>query len=531
MCDCGYVVGIQKNMRLSKSFIFKFSAITISIIFVTLSVIVTKYVQESYENTENDLIKKETEFVSFELAENLRRNIAYRVKILEIIAHARPDIFPNNQEQFLKIIPAVYSNSPGFYAINWVDTEGTLKWVYPLKSNESAIGKNILQRTEVTQYLLDAKTSKLPTISHVIDLYQGPKGLILYIPIYDNGIFKGWYNGVISINEMFDRFFERRKLHNISVTVKWEGHENYVYTYGAESSGKAELEFESNVLNQNLLVTVDLKRGSAIEARKARLNKIFTVIYTFIALITLFIFFIIRTHFILMGLNQALRRDKTLLNILVHDMATPLTLISENIARLKEKLDGQNFSEVDRILRSSNKQKDLLMRVRSFHAANIGKIRIDLLPVSASELINESIALFDEKPMEKEISFKVEPFDEQLYCLTDRMTAINNVLGNVIGNAIKFSEDKCVILIRAFKEKHYVVIEVEDFGTGISDETLKNLFEESEITSTKGTKGEAGTGLGMLQIKTFMEMYKGSVKIHTSEKGTRVQLYFRSTAI
>ncbi|MES2767887.1 MAG: CHASE domain-containing protein, partial [Bdellovibrionota bacterium] len=275
-------------MRLSKSFIFKFSAITISIIFVTLSVIVTKYVQESYENTENDLIQKETEFVSFELAENLRRNIAYRVKILEIIAHARPDIFPNNQEQFLKIIPAVSNNLPGFYAINWVNTEGTIKWIYPSKGNKSAIGKNILHRTEVTQYLLDAKKSKLPTISHVIDLYQGPKGLILYIPIYDKEIFKGWYNGVISINEMLDRFFERRKLHNISVTVKWKGHENYVYTYGAESSGKAELEFESDVLNQKLLVAVDLKRGSAIEARKARLNKIFTVVYIFIALIALF---------------------------------------------------------------------------------------------------------------------------------------------------------------------------------------------------------------------------------------------------
>lgn len=420
----------------NKNFIMKSSAIVLHLVFTTLAVIATLYIHKSYENTENELIKKETEFVSFELAENLRRNIAYRVKILEIVAKARPDIFPNNEPYFNKIIPVIIDNLPGFFAINWVSPEGIIKWVYPLKNNEPALGKNLLQRKELSGYLEQARDLKTPYISHVIDLYQGPKGLVLYIPIFDGDTFKGWYNGVISITNLLDRFFERRTLHNIAVTVQWKGYDNYVYKYGEESSGTAEIEFESDVLNQDLVVSVDLKRGSAIEGRRERIAKMFTVIYIFIGLISLFSLYVIRTQIVLMGLNQALRRDKTLLNILVHDMATPLTLISENIGRLKERLKGQNFPEVDRIIRSSDKQKDLLMRVRSFHASNMGKITLDLVPVSATELIEETIALYEEKIREKKIQIKVEKPAKEIYCLTDRITAVNNVLSNVLANAI-----------------------------------------------------------------------------------------------
>lgn len=534
MWDGATAVDVARDFKmaiLSKKFIFKFSAVAIPTIFTVLAVIATQYVQKSYENTENDLIKKETEFVSFELAENLRRNIAYRVKVLEIVAKARPDIFPHNEKYFKKTIPVIIDNLPGFFAINWVDTSGVIRWIYPLKNNESALGKNVLERKDVTHYLAEARDTKQPTISHAIDLYQGPKGLILYVPIYDGNTFKGWYNGVISINDMLDRFFERRKLHNIAVSVKWKGHDDYVYKYGSDSSGTAELEFESNVLNQKLMVSVDSRRASVIEARKERLHKIFIVVYILIALIALFTFYIIRTQFTLMGLNRALSRDKTLLNILVHDMATPLTLISENIGRLKEKLKDTNFAEVDRIMRASDKQKDLLLRVRSFHASNMGKIKLDLVPVSAMELIEETIALFEDPIRKKQIKIQIEKPSKEVYCLTDRITAVNNVLGNVLANAIKFSEDKCTIVIRAINEKQWVIIEVQDSGTGISDEILKNLFAQGEMTSTKGTKGEAGTGLGMLQIKAFMDLYKGKIKIHTSEKGTTVRLFFRSTDV
>lgn len=515
---------------ISKKNIFKITAASIPAIFIVLSLIMTNYLQTSYRKTEADLIKKETEFVSFELAENLKRDIFDRVRILEMLAQARPDIFPANQRYFEKIVTVVDRNIPGFFAINWVNPDGVIQWVYPQEPNAAALNKNLLLRPELAPYLIQARDLKKPSISHVVNLYQGPKGLIIYVPIYDGKVFKGWYNGVISVNRLLDDFFEPRKLHNIAVSVKWAGHDDYIYRHGADFSGKAEIEFESNILNQKLIVAVDLKRGSVLDARQDRLSAAFTLIYISIALIAAFAFYIIRSQFTVLSLNHALSRDKTLLNILTHDLVTPLTLVTENIKRLKEKFKNEDYPEVDRIIRASEKQKDLLLRVRSFHAANLGKIRLDLVPVSAREIVDEGIALFEEKIKEKNIKLSID-VPENIYCLTDRITAANNVMGNVISNSIKFSENNSTIRISAYRSKNHAIIAVQDQGVGISEDTLDRIFEEDEITSTKGTHGEAGTGLGMLQIKTFMNLYGGSIKITTSEKGTTVLLCFRLTNV
>jgi signal transduction histidine kinase len=512
-----------------KKFIFKLLAIIVPSAFIFTSLLISAYIKKSYQTTENELIHEETQFASFELAENLKRDVTSRVTYLQSAAQGRPDIFPLNKPYFEKITAIIFQNIPGFLAVNWIDPEGYIRWIYPVEPNINAKGKNVLEKENVKNYLEESKATKTPKISHVVDLFQGRKGLIIYVPIYDRGTFKGWYNGVIDIVDFLNKFFELRKLENIHVIMKWKGHDEYIYSHGESSAHTTKIELESQILNQTLIVQVDLNRDSILIHRSKNLENTFTFIYISIGIIAIFIFYLVRSQFAFMYLNRTLSRDKILLNILTHDMATPLTLISENIKRLKDKLKGTDYPEIERIARSSDKQKELLSRVRSFHAINMGKIQVELIPVSTMEIITETIAHFEQQLSEKEISCEVQSPDGIIYGCTDRVTAINNVMANVLGNAIKFSNSKSKIIIKTYKYKKYVVIETIDQGRGISDEILANIFEEDEITSTRGTQGEAGTGLGMLQIKSFMELYKGDVRIQTSESGTSVRLYFTAT--
>lgn len=518
--------------RLKKyKFIYKFSPLIISLLFTIPSLLGIHYVELSYQNTENELLQKETRFASFELAENFKRNITQKINILQILAQGHPEIFGKDKKFFDTTSKAIVQNIPTFFAVSWTNPEGRITWVYPEEPNKAALGKMVLLRDAERKYLIDSRDSHEPQISHIIDLYQGLKGIILYVPTYNNGQFNGWVVGVIDLQASFDKFFERRKLENFHASLKWKDHEKNVYNYGKSSSHAAEIKFESQILNQNIIVEVDLQRGEQLETRKDRLNRVFFLLYISIILIGIFLYYVIKSQLKVTELYGALKRDKTLINILSHDMATPLTIISENIKRLKEKLKDQSFAEVDRIIRSSDRQKDLLSRVRSFHATSMRKKRMELIPVLCVDLVQDAIALCEDQFKAKGITYKTIAPPKFMYCLADRMTAVHNVLGNVLSNAIKFSKGGSTITIRLFEEGNYVVIEIADQGTGIPKDILDHLFDESSITSTAGTQGEVGTGLGMLQIKAFMEFYKGDVKISTSEKGTTVQLFFRSTEI
>lgn len=509
----------------------KFGPIIISLAFVIGVTLPLYYVQRSYQSTENNLLQRETRFASFELAENIKQSILKKINILQILAEGRAEIFGKNKANFDQISKIIVQNVPTFFAIGWVNSKGVIPWLYPFEPNKAAIGKNVIDRVEEKQYLIDSRDKREPQVGHIISLFQGPKGVILYVPSFYKNKFNGWLVGVIDIQATFDSFFERRNLNTLHASMKWKGHEDYIYNYGEPSSKVAEMEFESQVLNQTVIVQVNLQRGPLLETKNDRLNRIFLLLYTSIILIGIFLYSIIKSQLKMTDLYSVLKRDRTLINILSHDMATPLTIISENIKRLKQKLTGQNFAEIDRIIRSSDRQRDLLLSVRSFHATNMRKKRMELIPVLCRDLIHETLGLYEEHFIAKNIKYELILPPEYLYCLSDRMTAAHNVLGNVLSNAIKFSNTGTTVTIRIFKENDFIVIEVADQGIGIPKDILEHFFDETSIQSTLGTDGEMGTGLGMLQIKAFMEFYNGKVKIQTSEKGTTVQLFFRSTNI
>src|SRR5690606_31651961 len=88
--------------------------------------------------------------------------------------------------------------------------------------------------------------------------------------------------------------------------------------------------------------------------------------------------------------------------------------------------------------------------------------------------------------------------------------------GNIISNAIKFSPNGSHLNITVYPvSKNIVKLEFKDNGIGIPDSILTGLFNLKKKTSRSGTNGESGTGFGMHIMKSFVEMYGGSVKVES----------------
>ena len=88
---------------------------------------------------------------------------------------------------------------------------------------------------------------------------------------------------------------------------------------------------------------------------------------------------------------------------------------------------------------------------------------------------------------------------------------LKTVLRNLISNAIKFTDIHGLININAKQDSGKVIISVSDNGTGIPVSSLPKLFDVAQVLTTEGTKGEKGTGLGLLLCKEFVEKHGGMI--------------------
>jgi signal transduction histidine kinase len=95
---------------------------------------------------------------------------------------------------------------------------------------------------------------------------------------------------------------------------------------------------------------------------------------------------------------------------------------------------------------------------------------------------------------------------------------IDQVLNNLIGNAIKYSYPGSTITVKVFKEINQFVTQVIDNGQGIPEQEIDVLFYPFKQTSVKPTSGEASHGLGLAIVKKIIEGHNGHVGV-TSEFG------------
>lgn len=125
-----------------------------------------------------------------------------------------------------------------------------------------------------------------------------------------------------------------------------------------------------------------------------------------------------------------------------------------------------------------------------FDQINLKSDRVDIC-----ELVQQSIEKHKIAANSKNISIRLENIGDYIIRCDKKMTAI--IVENLITNAIKYSHKNGAITIRFILNESKIKLIVEDGGVGLSDEELKNLFDEQNYMSTIGTQKENGSGLGL----------------------------------
>jgi len=137
-----------------------------------------------------------------------------------------------------------------------------------------------------------------------------------------------------------------------------------------------------------------------------------------------------------------------------------------------------------------------------------------------TELVNETFELLSNMAKSKNISLKIDSSADPVAICDKDM--IRSVLRNLVSNGIKYSHEGGIVNIDLKSTEKFIEVIVEDNGIGMTIDKKDSLIKIGENNSTPGTKGEKGTGLGLLLCKEFVEKHHGQFKIESEiGKGSR----------
>lgn len=212
---------------------------------------------------------------------------------------------------------------------------------------------------------------------------------------------------------------------------------------------------------------------------------------------------------------------QNLVHILCHDLSNPLSVIIACVYVFKNhECDASELKEFsNKIERAANIQREIIGLVRESESIRVGKLEFKLEPVNIGRALEDACFIFEKNLQEKSLRLEYDSaLANTLFVLAERRSLANQVINNVISNAIKFSPDGSTISINFESADDLVRISIKDQGIGIPDNVMQSIFDLSMPTSRLGVRGEMGSGLGMPLVKSYMNIFGGDVEIQTKTK-------------
>jgi signal transduction histidine kinase len=223
------------------------------------------------------------------------------------------------------------------------------------------------------------------------------------------------------------------------------------------------------------------------------------------------------------AVRGSLRAQEEMVGVVSHDLRNPVAAIKMLSRAL---LGGQQRGSLESnqnlaLIAEAADQMDTLIRdLLDVNSLDAGKLRLATEPIDASALLTEALRTLQPLVKEKEIALDVQIVSGLPTVLADT-ERIQQVLSNLVGNAIKFTPKGGRIVIGARTDDHTVTVSVADSGSGINEEHLPKVFDRY-WQSTRTNR--QGAGLGLAIAKGIVEGHGGRIWIEsTAGEGTIAQ--------
>jgi len=202
-----------------------------------------------------------------------------------------------------------------------------------------------------------------------------------------------------------------------------------------------------------------------------------------------------------------------------HELRTPMNSILglTELILDKAQMSGKNRERLEVVLKSGKRLMSLINDILDLSKIEAGKMEIREEDLLLEEIIEEVSNTATPLALEKGLSFNVKRNCNTRFIINTDRGRVTQVLINLIGNAIKFTQKGKIELSVSFNQEKMLLFSISDTGIGISDEDRKIIFEEFRQIDGTTTRKYSGTGLGLAISKKILDLLGGKIWVASIE--------------
>lgn len=216
-------------------------------------------------------------------------------------------------------------------------------------------------------------------------------------------------------------------------------------------------------------------------------------------------------------------------SMVAHEIKSPLNSVLLQLNNVLEGLAGDlTPKQHDILFRVSDKIKSLT--ALSAELLDLAKIESGLINqekevLDIREMLNQQAAFYRDKADSRSISLCLVETDRSLNVMGNR-TNIEEVIANLISNAIRYTPEGGRIHVSSGDDENYVFLKIADSGFGIPEEELDRIFQRFYRVKNEKTRYINGTGLGLAIVKSIIEAHNGMIKVESKvDVGTTFSVF------
>ena len=228
------------------------------------------------------------------------------------------------------------------------------------------------------------------------------------------------------------------------------------------------------------------------------------------------------------ALKEADRHKDEFLAMLAHELRNPLAPIRNavHLMRMKPLQDPQLCLSRDIIERQLSQLTRLVDDLLDVSRITRGKITLTRERTTLGELLGRAVETVEPAILARNHTLTVEVSDRALVVYADALR-LTQAIGNVLGNAAKYTDCGGRITLRARRRKRDVEISVRDTGIGIAPEVLPRIFDLFTQLDHQTERSPSGLGIGLALVRRLVEMHGGTVSAHSDGAGCGSEFVIR----